>query len=140
MNTETIQTRRSALVNERAQLAQETITLSSRMHGSGNLPNSTFQKLRERKNVVNSRIVAIEAELSTLKAENRRIHESKVIAAADAPAVEPEKLIITKLNELREKYQALATDRKITSSCRLMSSEFVQSLNSIIREAISTKN
>lgn len=88
-------------------------------------------------------LTSIDASLAQLRDKARALQG--VSKPPPPPAPTPEEIpprnkdLIAKLSALREKYNALAGDRKITPSCRLMSAEFTNELSGVIKETITAK-
>ena len=144
MNYQEIQSRKFALGDQKRDLQAKLIALNQRMHGKGRYSKQDWDALQAEKAKIGRQILDTDSELSKLNSLSVSTHAERVpndwqSNGGEKPvdkSKESKREIVVKLSALRDKYHALSVDRRITSSCRLMSSEFAQELTLIIREAI----
>jgi len=144
MNHQEIQSRRLALADQKRDLQTKLIDLNQQMHGKGWRSKPDWDALCASKAKINRQLLELDTELAKLRVISASTHAERVPTdwqskGESRPAEKSDdskRQMVLKLSALRDKYHKLATDRRITSSCRLMSSEFAQEVTTIIREAI----
>lgn len=116
--------------------------------GRGRLPQDEFEKLQSERHQLTSKMAQIDAAIVQLKIELHKAQHSMTSndmqsngpkPSQETANEEPRKLIISRLNEIREEYQNFAADATRSPTMRRMASEFVLKLNKLIRESISSK-
>lgn len=137
--------KRAEVARTKTMILNEIIEIKGKMHGRGRLENNEFQRLMRRKAELTKESLRLDGQLSELKIIAAKMSHQDGSAKIEATIVkpqpeEPKKLLITRLNELREEYQRFAADLTRSPTMRRMASEFVLKLNGLIREAISTKS
>lgn len=146
MDYQEIQRQKFALGDQKRDLQAKLIALNQRMHGKGRYSKQDWDALQAEKAKIGRQILETDGELSKLKAMSVATHAERVpndwqANGGHRPVESPKdskRDMVVKLSALRDKYHALSVDRRITSSCRLMSAEFAQELTMIIRESINS--
>lgn len=138
--------KRAEVARTKTMLLNEVIELNNKMHGRGRLSNNDYQSLMRRKSELTREILRLDGQLQELKITAVKMTQRNDMAKLEAgqrpqeqPQEEPRKLIVTRLNEIREEYQVFAADATRSPTMRRMASEFVLNLNGVIREALTTK-
>ena len=149
MNIQELALKRAETAARKAELQGKLMDLNHRIHGRGQLPTREYRQLMGDRHAIIQQVSELDQHLTKIRIELQKAHaqiapndlQSRGLPKAlTADAVqEPKKLIITRLNEIREKYQLFSADGTRSPTMRRMASEFVIELNKVIRESLSTK-
>lgn len=138
MNSLDLSIKKAELIAEKAELAQQLAVVKSRMIET--LPLHVFTAREAERRRLVAAIQKCEAEISAVKSKlHIACNSTPYVKETPAPPTVDERHWLREIIDIRDGYQAFAADATRSPTMRRMASEFILTLNPIIKRGLARK-